>query len=654
MWYKILSEKSLICLLVLTGSMNSFAQNAYLDSIAQILTTDVSDSIKMTIYRQVIWANSRVNSAYALELTEDLMEMAEDAKVERWNRQAHYYYGVIYKNQGEFMKSHEHMDTVYHRSEALKDTTFMAFSAYQLASILNQMDLYEESLEFHNKAIQFYQNIDNELSVAMTLNSKAGLYRKFKLYDKSIEIYQDALEIYERTRDSTGLSEIYNNLGNLYSELDSFELALDYYNKQENINLAQNDQYGMGFVYENRGRLFDRMGRISEAITSLKESVAIRRKSGHQALLTPTLLQLGSTLVKADRTDAAEEYVTEGLRLAEQLALPHQLQQGYQMLATIYAQRQDFARAYNAHLKYATVKDSMLNETIATQALKIDALTEYERIQREKEFELLSAQSEIKDLRIQSSRRIIWLVVLGLFILTFIAFWLYQSRQKIKKLYQELNIQKELISQSLREKEFLLKEIHHRVKNNLQVISSLLRLQSRSLQDDKAQRALDEGRSRVRSMALIHQNLYQEGQSLAGIRIKKYLDQLVSELLSTYKVDPDLVQLQFQVDDLTLDVDTAVPIGLIINELVSNSLKYAFPKGQKGLIHVRLEETAQKELLLKVADNGIGYQLEAIPPNSFGHRLVRAFSDRLKARYSFDGNDGACSEFVIRSYKLAA
>ncbi|MBK8504315.1 MAG: tetratricopeptide repeat protein [Saprospiraceae bacterium] len=608
----------------------------------------------MGAYREVIWANSRLNSAYALELNDEMMKMAQNAKEERWIRQAHYYFGVIYKNQGNFGKSREHMDTVYLRSEGLKDTSFMAFSAYQLASILNQMDLYEESLEFHNKAINFYRHIGNELSVAMTLNAKAGLYRKFKLYDKAINNYGEALTIYEQNSDSSGLADIFNNLGNLYSELDSLELALDFYEKQERINIARNDEYGMGFVFENRGRLFDKMGRMPEAINSLKESVKIRRNSEHQAILATTLLQLGSSLLKHGILKDAENAIREGLQLAGQFSLVPQLQQGYLMLAKVFAERRDFERAYDYHLKYTLVKDSMLNETISDQALKIDALTEYERIEREKEIELLSAQNEIKDLRIQASKRIIGVVGLGLLSLTLIAFWLYRSRQKIKGLYSELNAQKILISKSLQEKEFLLREIHHRVKNNLQVISSLLRLQSRSTEDDKAQRALDEGRSRVRSMALIHQNLYQEGQSLAGIRIRKYLEQLVSELLATYKIDQDRIQLQFFVDDLTIDVDTAVPMGLIINELVSNSLKYAFPGSQAGCICVTLKEIQEKELLLKVSDNGIGYRLEAIPPNSFGHRLVRAFSDRLKAQYTFDGAHGANSEFVIRSYKLAA
>ena len=215
-------------------------------------------------------------------------------------------------------------------------------------------------------------------------------------------------------------------------------------------------------------------------------------------------------------------------------------------------------------------------------------------------------------------------------------------------------MQQEIISRSLQEKEFLLREIHHRVKNNLQVISSLLKLQSRSVSDKMAQQALNEGRHRVRSMALIHQNLHQDENNLSSIKVLGYLDQLTSELMSSYKVDHDKVRLKLDVDDLVLDVDSIIPIGLIVNELVSNSLKYAFPEGREGTIVVNLHKTSEKTLRLEVIDNGIGYKKELINAKSFGLRLIQALSDRLKADYKLDGQNGAHAEFIIHNFELAA
>ena len=146
--------------------------------------------------------------------------------------------------------------------------------------------------------------------------------------------------------------------------------------------------------------------------------------------------------------------------------------------------------------------------------------------------------------------------------------------------------QKAVIEKSLDEKEFLLKEIHHRVKNNLQVISSLLNLQSRTVDDEKVQSALNEGRNRVRSMAIIHQNLYQK-DNLAGISMSTYLGELSQEIVDSYSVN-QVVNVSLDIEDIHLDVDTAVPIGLIVNELVSNSMKYGFSNQNQGVIKIEL------------------------------------------------------------------
>ena len=184
----------------------------------------------------------------------------------------------------------------------------------------------------------------------------------------------------------------------------------------------------------------------------------------------------------------------------------------------------------------------------------------------------------------------------------------------------------EQIKASLREKEVLLREIHHRVKNNLQVISSLLSLQSRYIRNSQYAEMFTESRNRVRSMALIHEKLYQS-EDLANIDSDEYIEILVRELIKSYKMDPDKIRIKIEVDDVSLGVDTAIPCGLIINELVSNSLKYAFPD-KKGEIIVALHPVKGK-IELTVSDNGVG-----IPENidfkntkTLGLRLVTILAE---------------------------
>ena len=160
------------------------------------------------------------------------------------------------------------------------------------------------------------------------------------------------------------------------------------------------------------------------------------------------------------------------------------------------------------------------------------------------------------------------------------------------------------IKASLKEKEVLLREIHHRVKNNLQVVSSLLSLQSNTLTDANMREVFTESQNRIRSMALVHENLCQ-GEDLANIDFKKYIEALTSDLLQSYGGSSNRITLTIVIDDISLGIDTAIPCGLIVNELVANSLKHAFPQGRKGEIRIELHSIDDTFELI-VSDNGRG------------------------------------------------
>src|SRR5690606_5539207 len=153
-------------------------------------------------------------------------------------------------------------------------------------------------------------------------------------------------------------------------------------------------------------------------------------------------------------------------------------------------------------------------------------------------------------------------------------------------------------------KEVLLREIHHRVKNNLQIISSMLNLQTNYITDQKSLSIFEESRNRVRSMALIHEKLYQN-KSLSSLNIKEYIIELVNNLMSSYRTNTR-VSTVMNISDLFINTDTAIPLGLIINEIVSNSLKYAFPDGRTGKITLKLESHRNDEYRMIVEDDGIG------------------------------------------------
>ncbi|MFP5269997.1 PAS domain S-box protein [Coleofasciculus sp.] len=197
------------------------------------------------------------------------------------------------------------------------------------------------------------------------------------------------------------------------------------------------------------------------------------------------------------------------------------------------------------------------------------------------------------------------------------------------------------IQASLREKEVLLQEIHHRVKNNLQVISSLLDLQSQYITDPTTVELFQESQNRVKSMALVHEKLYQS-QDFARINFAEYIENLTSYLFQIYIVESKQVNLEFYIHEVNLTIDTAIPCGLIISELVSNALKYAFPDDREGTIEVFLTAESGDRCHLTVKDNGVGFppNLEFAKPKSLGLQLINVLTEQLEGDLSFNLEKG--------------
>jgi two-component sensor histidine kinase len=194
------------------------------------------------------------------------------------------------------------------------------------------------------------------------------------------------------------------------------------------------------------------------------------------------------------------------------------------------------------------------------------------------------------------------------------------------------------ITSSLREKEMLLKEVHHRVKNNMQIVSSLLRLQSMQVRDAEAVRALRESEERVMSMALLHENLYR-ANDLARVDVARYLRSLANELLSTHGARAVPVAITTTSNVTDLEIERAVPVGLLVNELVTNSLKHGFPDGRGGTIDIHLVRDADT-YVLTVSDNGVGMPAKPRASNSLGLSIVAALSTQLGGRHHFRSHPG--------------
>jgi two-component sensor histidine kinase len=220
--------------------------------------------------------------------------------------------------------------------------------------------------------------------------------------------------------------------------------------------------------------------------------------------------------------------------------------------------------------------------------------------------------------------------------------------ERQERMNERLQEEKERAERSLRQREVLLRETHHRVKNNLNIIASLLRLQADSLEDEQIRRYFNETQNRVNSMSLIHEKLYR--QDLAGLDFRQYLEDLVAQLIDTYSRPGRRIRTYFDVPDLEMSLDTAIPLGLIVNELLTNSLEHGLQDAEEGTVSISIEPQ-EEGYLLTVRDDGSGLPdgFDAASASSLGLSLVSTLAAQLQGDFSLESDGGTAARLRFRN-----
>jgi two-component sensor histidine kinase len=323
--------------------------------------------------------------------------------------------------------------------------------------------------------------------------------------------------------------------------------------------------------------------------------------------------------------------------------------------------------------RYIVLRDSLLNATKSRQIAQLEIQYEIEKKDqdlklKQQSIQLLTKQSQLQQNQLQQATTMRNGIIAGavlLVLLLGLSFNRYQLKQRSNQLLEAKQIEinrknrsLELIVQEkdhllvdkeqlltdkdhlLEEREWMLKEIHHRVKNNLQIITSLLHSQGAFLENEEALSAIRESQNRVYVMALIHQKLYQADR-LSSISMDDYIEGIVDYLITTFN-QGDRVQKKIAVAPVSLDVTLAVPLGLILNEVVTNSLKFAFPKGRTGTLHIELTEEENQTYRLIIGDDGIGFPADLNPNHSrtLGMSLIRGLSEQIEGTLEISQKNG--------------
>lgn len=316
----------------------------------------------------------------------------------------------------------------------------------------------------------------------------------------------------------------------------------------------------------------------------------------------------------------------------------------------------NYLSAIHHFQRFKTVSDSVekLSNSKQVAALQI----QYETEKKDQNILSLTQQTRLQEKTMKTqkeARNLLYGSIVLLVFLLGLGFNRYQLKQRATRELSEqqtqIQSQNKSLKELLTEREWLLKEIHHRVKNNLQIVISLLNSQSSYLNDEAALDVIRESQHRMQSISLIHQKLYQD-DNLSGINMRSYIHDLLNYLQDCFSTSGYIAFLP-DVDDFNLDVSQAVPLGLILNEAITNAIKYAFKGRKNGVIKIKLDQKDER-LHLKIADNGMGipndFDIDGL--NSMGMNLMKGLSRQLGASFGLKNEDGLCIELIWKQSKM--
>ena len=558
-----------------------------------------------------------------------------------------YMYGSLAERQGRFDTATVIFeDIIIQQKEEITDSTVLAYSHYKLGDMGRRQGKTEYAIDHLLTCKELRTSMRDATGVASADVVLGIIYKNRGLYDEAIQYYTSAYDAFAAADLKNPMASCVLNIANVYTRQEKYEEAIPKYQEALKLGkeLDQSDNL-RAFVYGNLSNLYSQMDNPTKALEYAELSFELREGKAAPEEIATSLIGIANSLRNLNRPIAAIAKFKEAEKAVDDAPeLLSTKSRIYQGLYLIYKDQSRASEALAAHEQFKYWTDSLRNTEIEKEAFALNE--KYESDKKEQEINLLNVENELKATRLSAQRNqligllIGFLIVLGLLIIAFL-------------LFRKTKAQNEIIQTALQEKDILLREIHHRVKNNLQFISSLLGLQTEHIEDPNALGALQEGQDRVQSMALIHQNLYQD-DNLTGVDVKEYFIKLVRGLFDSYNIRKDQIELQLQIEDLNLDVDTVVPIGLIVNELVSNSLKYAFPKTQKGKVSVFLDESGDT-LQLIVKDNGKGMNGGIIENlgSSFGYRLIKVLKEQLKAELDIKSDHGTEVSLLIKNYQTA-
>lgn len=630
-----------------TGNINLEALIWY--KRADIYSTRLNDDTRLEyftrsrdLYRR---AGNKINEAYLLKCMADcrfrlgkpvasLKELLEAIEIYRaaGYKKLHYAYdltGAVYKSMGNYEEALSYAIAALKSSLITKDTVDLDLFYIRFGNIYRELGLYDNAIA----------------------NYKIALERS-----KTVELVNHKYYTFYAKNLVGSIAECLANSGKPREGLDFFLKYTEAYRLRDGGNANSDDAYFLG-------KLYMMLKKYAIAEKYYLQWFATNTAGGRPAG-TGALLYLGNFYVTVNQFSKARPFLTQALKSVS-VNSSYQLPQVHQLLFRVDSAAGDYIAAIRHYQVYKTITDTIFNEKKINQLASLQLKFETEK--KDQDISLLTAQTkeqqvELKKQELQRNAMLAGAAMLLLLV------WFVYSRYRVKnKTALQLETQQEIINNKnkkleellaekeellaaknelITEKEWLLKEVHHRVKNNLQMVMTLLYTQSAYLKDQQALDAITESQHRIHAISLIHQKLYQS-DNLQLINMKGYIHELVDNLKESFDKEDD-IEITLDIEPLELDVSKSIPIGLMLNEAVTNALKYAFKNGSRKIIAISLLRETQEQFVLTVKDNGKGLpaSFDPLQAKTLGLKLIEGLCKQIKAKYAIESDHGV--SIIIR------
>lgn len=592
-------------------------------------------------------------------------------------------HGSDYANTAKSLATNYLRQNLYDSAETYYDLAINGFKQIgdnkQVGKCLNNKGVsnylrgrFKDAVGFYQEAINYYEQAENDTLVAKAKTNLGITFKGLNLYEKSLQNLYEGAAILESLDLKKELSANWNAIGNIHRGLNNLELSLKYLKRSLNLRREIGYEKGIGQSLQNIGIWHISNEDYPEAYVKLLEALKVLSRLDKRTSAS-TLAQLGQVMMTMDSIKGAEVYFKKSLKLRLEMQDENGMAVSSNHLASLYLETKRYSEAFTAlktaeefgnksnsleeiastyklfkdyhtdqgsyrtALVYAHQLSAVRNEIIDEEKARsfIESEIRYEVDRKEKE--ILSQKSELISTRLKTTWLISAIVILLLIVAALVWFYLL-----LKRLANQRKISKERV-------EGLLKELNHRTKNHLQSQLSLIKLQSGFLKDRSAKNVMREVGNRMKAITLIHQSLYDSSEEEPeNINLSEYLRNLTENLMISFKYNRNKVALTYDFEEIDIDLHYAVPIGLIVNEAVTNAFKYAFTSEiQSPALKLSLKRN-ESHLSVCVKDNGQGFTAkDQVSQETLGMTIIKDLAGQLNGQLKIEDKTGVAVGLVF-------